>query len=418
MSPEHPLTFRAQRLGPSFDLLAAYPGHGGFHLEHDGLGVAGSFGRGDIHLGLASFDGTGVRGLGEQAIAQLRALHRGRPSPVAMGVVGFDEKAGAELWIPGIAAHRADSDGAWRLELVPEGREAVGVDPRPFTGGSPHDAFSGVQIRERPTSEAYAVAVARAVSEIRDGTLRKVVLARTIEVEAGRQLDPRRLLHHLRAVEPHAYSFAVPIGPGASLVGASPELLVSRHGLRVRSNPLAGSAPRSGDPEEDRENARALAGSAKDREEHAIVVDTMTEVLRPFCVELSWDPDPVLHETANVWHLSTLFRGTLREPAASVLELVGALHPTPAVCGAPRAEALELIRELEPFDRGRYAGVVGWIDAAGDGDWVIALRCAELGGERATLFAGAGIVADSVPEREIDETDRKFRAFLDALRWG
>jgi isochorismate synthase EntC len=97
---------------------------------------------------------------------------------------------------------------------------------------------------------------------------------------------------------------------------------------------------------------------------------------------------------------------------------VAALHPTPAVCGAPRGEALELIGELEPFDRGRYAGAVGWIDAAGDGDWVIALRCAELEGERAMLYAGAGIVADSVPEREVDETERKFRAFLDALRWG
>ncbi len=418
MKAEPPLSLRSRRLGRSFDLLAAYPGHGGFHLERDGLGVSGSSGRGDIQLGLAHGDEAGIRGLAERAVAQLRALHRGRPSPVAIGTVGFDESAGAELSIPGIATHRAGSDGAWLLELVPEGREPVGVDPKPVIGGSPHDALSQVQIRERPTPEVYAAAVSRAVSEIRDGALRKVVLARTIEVEAGRELDPRRLLHHLRAVEPHAYSFAVPIGLDASLVGASPELLVSRHRLQVRSNPLAGSAPRSGDPEEDRENARALADSAKDREEHAIVVDAMTEVLRPSCDELSWDPEPVLHETANVWHLSTRFRGTLREPAPSVLELVAALHPTPAVCGAPRSEALELIRELESFDRGRYSGAVGWIDAAGDGEWVIALRCAELEGDRAMLYAGAGVVADSVPDREVDETDRKFRAFLDALRWG
>jgi isochorismate synthase len=144
----------------------------------------------------------------------------------------------------------------------------------------------------------------------------------------------------------------------------------------------------------------------------------MVWALQPLCDELSWDPEPVLHETANVWHLSTRFDGTLREPAPSVLELVAALHPTPAVGGDPKAEALELIRELEPFDRGRYAGAVGWTDAAGNGDWAIALRCAELEGTRATLFAGAGIVADSVPEREVEETDRKFRAFLDALRWG
>jgi isochorismate synthase len=223
-------------------------------------------------------------------------------------------------------------------------------------------------------------------------------------------------------VEPHAYTFAVPAAGErasvASLVGASPELLVRRRGLEIRSNALAGSAPRSGDPEEDREKASVLASSGKDHEEHAIVVDSMVETLGPFCQELRWDPEPILHETANVWHLSTRVRGILREPAPSVLELVSALHPTPAVCGEPRGAALGLIGELEPFDRGRYAGAVGWIDAAGDGEWVIALRCAELEGERATLYAGAGIVADSIPEREVDETDRKFRAFRDALRWG
>jgi isochorismate synthase len=306
------------------------------------------------------------------------------------------------------------------VQLVPDG--AGSPTTATVRAGSPRSAFAEIEMRELPSSQRYADAVARAVSEIREGALRKVVLARTIEVESGHLLDPRRLLHHLRAVEPHAYAFAVPAAgawdPAASLVGASPELLVGRRGLQVYSNPLAGSAPRSGDPEEDRANGRVLAGSAKDHEEHAIVVDSMAETLRPFCERLRWDPEPTLHETANVWHLSTRFRGILREPAPSVVELVAALHPTPAVCGEPRAEALEMVRDLEPFDRGRYAGAVGWIDAAGDGEWIIALRCAELRGERATLYAGAGIVADSVPEREVDETDRKFHAFLDALRWG
>jgi isochorismate synthase len=222
----------------------------------------------------------------------------------------------------------------------------------------------------------------------------------------------------LRAVDPHAYTFAAPTADGEALVGASPELLVSRFGSRIRSNPLAGSARRSGDTDEDRANADDLRGSTKNREEHAIVVEAIADALRPMCEQLRWDPEPVVLATPNVWHLSTRFEGVLREPAPSVLEVVAAMHPTPAVAGAPTEAALELIDHLEPFDRGSYAGPIGWMDANGDGEWAIALRCAELRGDRATLFAGAGIVAESVPSDELDETDRKFRAFLDALRWS
>jgi isochorismate synthase len=218
-------------------------------------------------------------------------------------------------------------------------------------------------------------------------------------------------------VNPDAYTFAAPTATG-TIVGASPELLVSRFGREVRSNPLAGSAARAGDPAEDRENGERLLASAKDHEEHAIVVEAIARTLEPRCRELSWDREPVLLETPNVWHLSTRFRGLLRGPAPSALDLVRELHPTPAVAGEPRDAALAAIERLEPFDRGAYAGPVGWVDASGDGEWAIALRCAELQDDRATLYAGAGIVADSDPADEVDETDRKFRAFLDALRWG
>ena len=220
----------------------------------------------------------------------------------------------------------------------------------------------------------------------------------------------------------------VPLSPTASrsplradggiLVGASPELLLSRRGAIVRSTPLAGTAPRAGDPDEDRANAEALAASSKDREEHAIVVAAVAETLEDLCGDLRWDREPVLEPTANVWHLATRFEGRLRDPAVTALDVVAELHPTPAVCGTPRPIARATIAELEPFDRGSYAGPVGWMDAAGDGEWAIALRCARLDGERATLFAGAGIVAGSEPAAEIDETERKFRAFLDSLRWG
>ena len=226
------------------------------------------------------------------------------------------------------------------------------------------------------------------------------------------------LLKRLRAVEPDGYSFAVDIGEGRTLVGASPELLISRFGDEIRANPLAGSAPRAGDPSEDRRNAERLGTSPKDRQEHAIVVEDVFRALNPLCRELTYDRDPQLLATANVWHLSTRFRGVLKDPSVTSLDLARALHPTPAVCGEPRDEAMRTIRELEPVPRGAYAGAVGWMDATGDGVWALALRCAELNGSTARLFAGAGIVADSDPAAELDETERKFRAFLDSLRWG
>ncbi len=356
------------------------------------------------------------------AVDVLRGAVRRRPdvAPVAMGSIAFTRGGPPrpELMIPRRAVRRDASGGTWRIDT--SYGDGISEDAPAFDrviGRTPSEPFEPVQLREVPTPDGYREDVREAIARIGDGRIRKVVLARTVEVVADRAFDPRLLSHRLRAVDPNAYTFAAPTEHGV-IVGASPELLVSRRGLEVRSNPLAGSAPRSGDPDEDRANADALVSSAKDREEHAIVVDAVAETLRPFCVELTWDPEPVLRETPNIWHLSTRFRGVLKEPAASALELVAELHPTPAVAGTPRDAALDTIAELEPFDRGRYAGPVGWVDADGDGEWAIALRCAELRGDRATLYAGAGIVADSDPAKELEETERKFRAFLDALRWG
>jgi isochorismate synthase len=410
------LESRAVPLGEAFDLLAAYQPPVGVFFERRGRGVAGA-----TAFPTLTFEAADPSGLAHVVDVLRSSVLRGEDvTPVAMGAIGFGQGGRRlhELVIPRRAVRRDHRGRAWRLDTNSLGEEVEDTPPfEPVVGGPPHEPFAEIQLRELPSKADYETAVRGSVERIRRGELRKVVLARTIEVTAERELDPRLLARRLRAVDPDAYAFAAPTDEGV-LVGASPELLVSRRGLEVRSNPLAGSAPRSGDPDEDRANAEALAASAKDREEHAIVVEAVADTLRPLCTQLTFDPEPVLRETPNIWHLSTRFRGVLTEPAPSALDLVAELHPTPAVAGTPRDAALGAIAELEPFDRGRYAGPVGWVDAEGDGEWAIALRCAELRGDRAILFSGAGIVAGSDPRQELDETERKFRSFLDALRWG
>ena len=180
-------------------------------------------------------------------------------------------------------------------------------------------------------------------------------------------------------------------------------------------NPLAGSAARSTDPADDRRRGEALLASAKDRHEHALVVDDIVERLRPLVGDLEVPDGPSLVATATLWHLSTTLRARVADPEVSALHLAQALHPTPAVCGVPRADAAAAIDEIEPFDRGFYTGTVGWTDARGDGEWVMALRCGEVEGDRVRLWAGAGIVPASSPPDELAETTVKLRTLLDAL---
>ena len=397
---------RTEPLGDAFDLLAAY-GEGGLLFEHGGLGVATS----------GPSVATASPGATSRMLSDVDRSVRGGGRTVAVGSLPFRDASGSasSLSISTRTARRSATGETIRIDIGDADHAAP--QARTVAVSAPNEPFAPAQLREAPAADVYAAVVADVVAHIRTGELRKVVLARTIEVDAGRPLDPRRLAHRLRAVDPDAYAFAAPTTTGV-IVGASPELLVSRFGREVRANPLAGSAGRSGDPVEDRENGERLLASAKDHEEHAIVVEAIARTLEPRCRELSWDAEPVLLETPNVWHLSTRFRGLLRDPAPSALDLVQELHPTPAIAGEPSDAALAAIERLEPFDRGAYAGPVGWVDASGDGEWAIALRCAVLGHDRATLYAGAGIVAGSQPTAEVEETDRKFRAFLDALRWG
>lgn len=285
--------------------------------------------------------------------------------------------------------------------------------PRPPAGPPPRH-----RLREEPSADEYARLVGRAVERLAHDGIDKVVLARTLLLDLEEPLDPTRVLARLVSDNPDAYTFAVGATSAPVLVGATPELLVARDGPCVRSHPLAGSAPRHPDPDTDRERARSLLASAKDLREHAFVVEDIAERLSPLCSRLDVPSGPSVTATATMWHLGTPVSGLLREPLPPALELAALLHPTPAVCGTPAESAARAIADWEPFDRGLYAGAVGWCDADGDGEWAVALRCAEVEGTRARLFAGAGIVSGSVPAEEVAETGAKFRTMLNALGLG
>jgi isochorismate synthase len=417
------LVARSRRLGPAFDLLANYRA-GGFFFERSGLGLSGMGVAGRIR---AKAGPERILRLARLTTEALRAIRRDGegPPPVAVAAIPFDDRYGADAVIPSRVVARHTPGETWELDVFPDGLAPLDAERERWTGRAvPHEAFDDIQLRPDPEPDDYAEAVARAAKRIRSGSLRKVVLARTLLVDAGRELDAKQLLWRLRAVDPDCYAFAGPEPPpelaraGGVLVGASPELLVLRRGREVRATPLAGSAPRFGAFRRDQISAQRLLSSEKDREEHAVVVEDVARVLGGFCDDLAHPREPELLGTANVWHLATPFSGRLHDPSMTALDLVAGLHPTPAVCGTPREEAREALSEFEPIDRGCYAGPVGWMDADGDGEWAIALRCAEITGTTARLFAGAGIVADSIPEEELDETEAKFRALLDSLRWG
>jgi isochorismate synthase len=238
------------------------------------------------------------------------------------------------------------------------------------------------------------------------------VLARVLDLQADAPVDQAAMLRGLAARDPAGYVFAVGLPGGSTLLGASPELLVSRRDGEVIANPLAGSAPRHRDPVADEAAGAALLASAKDRHEHALVVTDVADALGGVCDDLEVPAEPSLIRTDAMWHLSTTVRG---RSSRSALDLARALHPTPAVGGVPREAASRAITELEPFERGFYTGMVGWSDSSGDGEWVVALRCGEVSGTAARLYAGAGLVPASVPAAELAETTAKLETMLASM---
>ena len=271
----------------------------------------------------------------------------------------------------------------------------------------------GCQVSSPIPPSHYEEAVARAVQRIRAGELEKVVLAREIEVHAPLEHDPAAVFGVLREAFASCYVFAVGRGD-ATFVAASPELLVRREGQRASTVALAGTARRSADPAVDEHLGEQLLGSEKDRGENAIVVRRITSALRPHAVWVSTAPEPVLVRVANIQHLATPVRAQLVSPLGAI-ELAEILHPTPAVGGEPKEIAERLIPALEGLDRGWYAGPVGWTDAAGDGEFCVALRCALLRGRKAHLYSGCGIVRESDPSAELAESELKLGALLPLL---
>lgn len=328
--------------------------------------------------------------------------------PLALGALPFSPGATGELVVPEVLVGHAADGTRWITTVAPTGSPIHDSEPVEALDEriEPHH----FDIDSMRTPEEWCDAVAACTKRIVDGDATKVVLAREVRVTADRPFSRRAVLDRLRHTFPGTMVFS--LGP---IVGASPELLVSRHGTQVRSHPLAGTTARSADPTSDARLAARLLASAKDRWEHQITIDRVHETLLPHCSYLDAEAEPSVVAVANVQHLGTMVEGQLSLPAPSALELALRLHPTPAVGGEPQADALAMIDELEGLDRGCYAGPAGWVDAEGNGTWAVAIRSAEIDGAVARVFAGVGIVADSDPVAELDESRNKLQAVLGAL---
>lgn len=328
--------------------------------------------------------------------------------PVAFASFTFDTGPQESVVIvPAVlVGHR---DGRTWLTTV-EGEDLADLPPAGTGDVLPRPQVTWSQ-GSRPVAH-WASAVAEAVARISSGELDKVVLARDVVAELDGPVDAPGLLARLATSFPECWTFSVD-----GLLGATPELLVRRSGDRVTSRVLAGTVLSRGDASVDAGLAAALLGSGKDLEEHEYAVGSVAEALAAHCTDLQVPAAPHVLSLSNVQHLATDVTGMLAD-GAPALALAASLHPTAAVCGTPTERAASLIRELEGMDRGRYAGPVGWLDAHGDGEFGIALRCAAVedsprgSATRLRLYAGCGIVAGSTPESEIAESEAK----LDAIR--
>lgn len=318
-------------------------------------------------------------------------------APVIVGAIPFDPEKPAQLFLPK-TVHWQPGNNVVPTNVTNKQARAV-----PYVSDAP----------------AYQDAVRNVVRRIRAGQVEKVVLARSLEICGEMDFDPEEVQARLKLQNPSAYTFRMDLvdetdGLRRSLVGASPELVLASEKGVVVSHPLAGSAPRHADQHKDIAAGQKLLGSAKNLHEHSHVVQAVARSFRIFAKDVSVPENPSLISTPVIWHLGTRIVGNLRN-GISPIELAYAMHPTPAVCGWPSKAARGVIEELENFSRGFYAGLIGWIDADGRCEWALTLRCGVIEDNRATLYAGAGIMENSSPMAEHLETDVKFSTFAEAL---
>jgi menaquinone-specific isochorismate synthase len=384
---------QALDLDPDALDLVAIAGARGVLFRRDGFALAGR--------------GEALRVPASDVEDTLRAIDHdsdGAVVPLAIGALPFTSGRDDSLVVPADVVVVRDGR-AFRMTIGPPHGpppEALMSDPPPEKR-SPSD----FRLQAAPSHDDWRDAIGEALTAIEHGDVRKVVLARAVEVTADGPLVVTDILRRLVALFPSCTTFSVD-----GFVGAS------RRGDDVRCQPLAGTVARSGDPDTDARLAAALMASAKDRREHAFVVDAVAQALAPMCAHLDTPREPTVVQLRNVAHLATLIHGRLAGgPGAwpSALALAALLHPTPAVAGTPTAAALDLVAKLEAEPRGRYAGPVGWVDAGGDGEWVVGIRSAEIDGNRARLMSGVGVVAGSDPDAELAETQLKLQALLAAI---
>ncbi len=408
MSPD--LVARTRRLDADVDLLAV-AGRDGVLFEKGRAGLAG---RGHaVRLPWLGGDPTAAARSVADALAGIAVDDEvGLPGcgPVAFGALPFAPGAPSELVVPAVVAGHADDGTRWLTTIGPVG-DAAPADvvelPAAVDALPPARRFTVAADRD---PDDWCDLVERATKVMAGGAFDKVVLARQIDVTADQPIDVVPVLERLRSTYPGCHIVSVD-----GFVAASPELLISVTGDIVRSHPMAGTAPRGGDPTTDQRLAASLLASTKDRQEHQITIDMVHDTLLDWCSYLDYEAEPSVVAVANVQHLATLVEGRLSQPAPSVVELVAALHPTPAVAGWPRDDAVAWIATHEGIDRRRYAGTAGWVDAAGNGTWAVSVRCAEIDGRTAHVWAGNGIVPDSDPPTELAETRAKLQALLSAI---
>lgn len=420
------LRARTRRLDADVDLVAVAGDAGvlwdtpGVSLAGRGVALEASVGRGDPAR--CASDVAGLLG----AVSCDDEILQPASGVVALGAWPFDPGAPGGLVVPEVTVARSPGGTRWVTTVLPgtatnadhdqvvagllddlarnEGRSLAGfATNEPLVPGS-------FELVSRPDPGAWCDAVGAVGSRLAAGAADKVVMAREVHVTADAAIPVAGVAARLRRAYPDCLRFSV-----GGFVGASPELLVARVGDLVHCHPMAGTAPRSGDPAADTRLAAALLASEKNQVEHRLTIDSVYDALIGYCSYLDAEAEPSVVAMANVQHLGTRVEGRLSSPAASVVELVCTLHPTPAVCGRPRDTALALIGEFEGLERGPYAGPVGWVDAAGNGAWAVGIRGALIDGATARVLAGVGVVATSDPVAELAETRAKLQAMLGAI---